>query len=127
MRERGRIVRGERQNNRAFAAQIHVDAACALQLFGKTRPARLAIAAERNQCFLAGLRLAAGSQHAGRRMACAGSGFAAIEHRNVGPRRQTPGDAEPDDAGADNGDARPLADMRFGCSRSVQRGFPSLE
>ena len=71
------IVRGQRENQRAFRAQFHVDAGRRLQFGGEGRPARLAVAAERYQCFFAGLRLAAGGEHSGGGVAGAGAGRAA--------------------------------------------------
>ena len=73
---------------------------------GKGRPARLALAAERDQRLLAGLGFAASRQHAGGGVACARSGLAAVEHRDRGAAGKPPGDAKADDAGADDGDAR---------------------
>ena len=63
------IVRGQGEQQRALAPQFDVDAARAQQLVGKGRPARLAVAPERDQRLLAGLGLAARRQHAGRGMA----------------------------------------------------------
>ena len=85
----------------------------AQQLLGESRPARLAVAAERDQRLFAGLGLAARRQHAGRGMARARAGLAAVEHRNLGAAGEPPGNAEPDHAGADNGDARPLAEGKW--------------
>ena len=122
MRQRRLIVRGQRQNQRALAAQFDVDAARAQKLLGKSRPARLAVAAERDQVLFAGLGLAARREHAGRGMARARAGLAAVEQQNLGAGGQPPGNAQPDDARADNDDARPLADRRMDCLRSDQRG-----
>ena len=69
MRQRRLIVGGQREHQRALAAQFDVDAGYACKLLGESRPARLAVAAERNQILFAGLGLAARRQHAGGRMA----------------------------------------------------------
>ena len=98
----------------------------AQQLLGKSGPARLAVAAERDQILLAGLGFGAGRQHAGRGMARTGAGLAAVEQQNLGARGQAPGNAEPDHARADNDDARPLADRRWMSSFRPTR-LPSLE
>jgi hypothetical protein len=57
-------------------------------------------------------------------VARARSRFAAIEHRNRRPAAEPPGDAQANDAGADDGDARLFADMR---ELSRQMRLPSLE
>jgi hypothetical protein len=57
-------------------------------------------------------------------MARARAGLAAIEHRDRGAPGKPPGDAEPDRARANDGDARLFADM----GKLVrQRRLPSLE
>jgi hypothetical protein len=57
-------------------------------------------------------------------MARAGAGPAAVEHRNRRAAGEPPGDAQPNDAGADDGDVRLFADMgKF----LRQRRLPSLE
>ena len=122
MRNRRLIVGSERQHQRALAAQFDVDAAHALKLLGKGRPARLALAAERDQSLFAGLGFATGRQHAGRRVACARSGLAAVEHRDRGAAGEPPGNAEPDHAGADNDDARLVSDRCDGGNSVAQRG-----
>ena len=61
----GLIVRGQRQDERAFAAQFHIDAGRAQKLLGESRPPRLALTAERDQRFFAGLGLAACGKHPG--------------------------------------------------------------
>ncbi len=122
MRQRGLIVRRQRQNERAFAAQFDVDAGRLQKLLGEGRPARLAIAAERDQRLFARLGFSAGGKHPGRGMARARPGFAAVEQQNLGARRQAPGDAKADHACADNDDARALPDRRMDCLRSDQRG-----
>ena len=99
------VVRGRGDDQRAFGAQFHIDAGGRLQFGGKGRPARLAVAAERDQRFLAGLGLGAGGEHPGGGVAGARAGRAAVEHRDrCAARGQPPGDAEADDAGADDGD-----------------------
>ena len=118
------IVRGQGEQQRALAPQFDVDAARAQQLVGKGRPARLAVAPERDQRLLAGLGLAARRQHAGRGMARARAGLAAVEHRHRRPAGEPPGDAQADHAGADDGDVRLFADMGKFCR---QRRLPSLE
>ena len=100
------IVRGERENQRAFASQLDVDAGRALKLRGEGWPARLALAAERDQRLFARLRLAAGGQHSGGGVARAGTRLAALENGDRGAAGEPPGDAEPDDARADDDDAR---------------------
>ncbi len=101
----GLIVRGQGDDQGSFLSQLHVDSRGLQELRGEGGPARLALAPERDQRFLAGLGLRAGRQHAGSGMARAGAGGALVEHRDRrAARRQPPGDAEPDDAGADDGD-----------------------
>ena len=109
MRDGRLIVGGQRQHQRALAPQFDIDAARPRKLLGETGPTRLAFAAERDECFLARLGLAASRQHAGRGMACPRAGLAAIEHRDIGPRGEPPGDAQPHDARADDDDTRPAA------------------
>ena len=122
MRKRRLIVGGQRQNERAFAAQFDVHAACGQQLLGKGGPARLAVAAERDQILFAGLGFGAGRKHAGRRIARASASLAAVEQQNLGAGGQPPGNPEPDHAGADNDDARPLGGCRNRGNRCAQRG-----
>jgi hypothetical protein len=118
------IVRGQGEQQRALAPQFDVDPAGAQQFVGKSRPARLAVAPERDQRLLARLGLATRRQHAGRRMARARSRLGAIEHHDRRPAGEPPGDAQPNDAGADDGDMRLFADMgKF----LRQRRLPSLE
>ena len=120
MRDFRLIVRGQGEHQRALAPQFDVDATRAQQLFGKGRPARLAVAAERDQRFLARLGFAACRQHAGCGMACAGSGLAAVEYRNRCPAGEPPGDAQADNASANDGDVRLFADMgEFGPSEAA--------
>src|SRR5262245_36338118 len=100
-----RIVGGGRHHQRAFTPQVNGDPARRLQLGGELRPCRLGTPAEHDQGLLARLSLDIRRQHAGRRMAGAGTGHALIEHRDGrAALRQAPGDAEPDHAGADNDD-----------------------
>ena len=80
------------------------------QFLGKAGPARLAVAAERDQILFAGLGFAARRQHAGRGMARAAARLAAVEHHDIGAAGKPPGNAQPDDAGADNGDPRAFGD-----------------
>ena len=122
MSECGLIVRGQRQNQRALAPQFDVDAARAQKLVGKIRPARLTVAAERDQILFTRLGLAARRQHPGCGMTRARSGVAAVEHRHLSAAGEPPGDSEPDYARADDGDARLLADRCSGNSRLAQRG-----
>ena len=88
----GLIVGGQGEQQCALRAQLNIDAACALKLLGKTRPARLALPAERDQRFLAGFGFTARGQHARGGMACAPSGFAAIENGHVGAAGEPPAD-----------------------------------
>ena len=106
MADLGLVVGGERENERALAAQFDVDAACPQELLGEGRPARLAVAAERNQILFARLGFASRREHAGRRMARARSGRAAVEYLDCRAAGEPPADAEPDHAGADDGHAR---------------------
>src|SRR6516225_6720474 len=106
MRDRRLIVRSERKNERTLTAQFDIDAACALKLFRKGRPALLALASERDQRFLARLRFAASRQHTGGGVACTCASLAAIEHRNGRARSEPPGNAKPDHTRADDDDAR---------------------
>ena len=117
------IVRGQGEQQGALAAQFDVDAAGAQQLVGKGRPARLAVAPKRYQRFLTRLGLAARRQHAGRGMACARTGLAAVEHRDRCTAGEPPGDTQADHAGADDSDARLFADMG---KLLRQRRLPSL-
>jgi hypothetical protein len=56
-------------------------------------------------------------------MARARPGLAAVEQRDRRPAGEPPGDAQPNDAGADDGDVRLFADMgKF----LRQRRLPSL-
>ncbi len=111
LRDLGLIVRGQGEMQDALAPQFDIDAARPQKFLGKGRPARLALAAERDQRFFAGLGFAASRQHAGSRVAGARSGLAAIEHRDRGAAGQPPGDTQADDAGADDGDTRPTIGM----------------
>jgi len=106
MGEPGLIVRGQREEERALRPQLHIDARHVEQLGGESRPARLALAAERGQALFAGLRLRARRQHAGGCVACAGTGRASVEDQDgCAPLRQPPGDAKTDHPAADDGDA----------------------
>src|SRR5262245_33096569 len=101
------VVRSQGHDQGAFGAQFDVDARGLHQVGGKRRPARLAVAAKRNERLLAGLGLAAGSQHSGRRIGGAAAGCAAIEDldgRAAGS--EPPGNAEAHDARANDGDLR---------------------
>ena len=99
------VVRGQGDDQRSLRPQFHVDAGRLLQLRGESGPARLAVAAERDQGFLAGFGLRAGREHPGGGVARAGAGRALVEYLNRRAlRRQPPGDAQADDAGADDGD-----------------------
>ena len=71
VRDLGLIVRSQGEQQRAFRPQFDIDPAGALKFLGKARPARLAVAAERNQRLFARFGFAASGQHAGGRMACA--------------------------------------------------------
>ena len=96
------------------------------KLRGEGRPARLALAAERDQRLLARLGLGAGRQHAGRRVARAGAGRAAIEHRRPATPRAASRQAMPSPITP----APMMATLRrFGIcvrERSVKRRLPSL-
>ena len=99
------VVGGERHDQRALVAQFHVDAGRLPQLRRECRPARLALAPERDQRLLARLGLAAGCEHPGGGMGRARSGGAAVEHLDRDAARgKPPGDAKPDHAGANDGD-----------------------
>ena len=118
------IIGREREHQRALAPQFDVDAARAQKLLGKAGPARLALAAERDQRLFARLGLAARRQHAGRRVARARSGRAAVEYLHHGAAGEPPGNAKPDHAGADDRDARLLREM---WQVVRQTRLPSLE
>jgi hypothetical protein len=118
------IVSGQSEDKRALAAQFDIDAGDAEKLRGKTRPTRLTLAAERDQRFLAGLGLTARREHAGRCMACTPAGVAAIKHRDRRAARKPPCDAKPDYAGAEDRNARPIANL----GKVVRQArLPSLE
>src|SRR6266550_44282 len=105
------IVCGQGNHQRALLAQFHVDARGGLEFGRERRPARLALAPERNQGLFAGLSLSAGGKHAGGRMARARPGGALVEHLDPRPAgRKPPGNAEADHAGADDGDVALAAD-----------------
>jgi len=105
MEEPRLVVRGQCDDQRPLRPQSHIDAGHLLQFRGESGPAPLALAPERDQRLFAGLGLRAGGQHARGGVARTGTGCALIEHRNrCVPRRQTPGDAETNDSGADDGD-----------------------
>jgi hypothetical protein len=82
MLQAGAVVRGERDDERTFGAQVDRHAARAFQLRGELRPHRLARAVEREQPFLARFHLGAGREHSGRGMACALPGIVALEQRD---------------------------------------------
>ena len=124
VRSFGLIVGGQRQSQRAFLAQFDINAARPQKLAGKTRPARLAVAAKREQRLFAGLGFATRRQHAGRGMARARADLAAIEHRDRRTGGEPPSDAKADHTGADDGDVRLFADMG---KLGRQRRLPSLE
>ena len=73
VRDLGLIVGRQGEHQRALLPQFDIDAARSRQLRGERRPARLAVAAERDQRLLARLGFATGRQHAGGGMACAHS------------------------------------------------------
>jgi hypothetical protein len=103
----GPIVRGQRDDQRAFAAEVDRHATRALEFRGELRPQRLAGAVEREQLFLARFHLGTGREHSGRGVACALPGFVALEqrHRNAA-LREPPADRKAGDAGANDDDAR---------------------
>ncbi len=104
MKKPGLVVGGERNDQRALAAQLHVDTGGLLELLGKRRPARLAVAAERHQGLLAGLGFGAGRQHAGGRVGRARAGGATVEHAHRhAAGGEPPRNPEPDHAGPDDG------------------------
>ena len=78
----GLVVRGQGDDQGSFPSQLHVYSRGLQELRGEGGPARLALAPERDQRFLAGLRLRAGRQHAGSGMTRAGAGGALVEHRD---------------------------------------------
>jgi hypothetical protein len=57
-------------------------------------------------------------------MACARSGLATVEHSDGCAAGEPPGDAQPNDAGPDDGDQRLFADMG---KLGRQKRLPSLE
>src|SRR5262245_3819029 len=98
------LVGGERHDDGALGAQLDVDPGRLWKLRRKRWPARLARAPERHQRLLARLRLAAGGEHAGGRMRGARPGATAVKHLDHGAAGgQPPGNAKPDDAGANDG------------------------
>src|SRR6478735_10047162 len=119
MGDLGLIVGGEGEDQRALATQFDVDAGRAQKLSGEAGPACLAVTAQRDQRLFAGLRLAAGGEHSGGGVACTGSRLTAVEYGDQGAAGEPPGDAEPDDPRADDGNAR--APLGAG-SRFDQRG-----
>ena len=99
------IVRIQRHNERPVAPQVDRHAGRGFELGGEIRPQPLADAAERDEIFFARLGLGANRQHAGRRMARAGTGRAFVEHRDGGAALgKPPRDRKADDAGADHHD-----------------------
>src|ERR1700722_13700273 len=102
------IVGGQSEDERAFAAQFDIDAAGSEKVRGEARPARLALSAKGDQRLLARFGFAARGEHAGSRMTCPSAGLAAIEHRDRRAAGKPPGDAKPNNAGADDRNARPI-------------------
>src|SRR5215470_13152787 len=87
----------------AIGAELDGNAGDGLELGGEAGPAVKALAGERRQRALVGLGLNTGCQHAGRRPAGAVAGAVALENIDRCARlRETPADAEPDDARADD-------------------------
>ena len=121
---RGLIIGGEREHQRALAAQL------------RHRCRRLARAHPRRPASAPGSRAPAPpalprrARPRRRPPACRrprgslpAAGFAVVEHRDRGPRRgKPPGNAEADDAGADDDNARPAADRCDGVNSLGQRG-----
>jgi hypothetical protein len=122
MRNRRLIVGGQRNNQRAFGSQLDIDAGRALEFFSEGWPAPLAFAPKRDERFLARLGLGASRQHAGGSVTRAGTGFAAIEHRDGGARGEPPANAEPDHARTDDNDARLVSDRCDGTNSVAQCG-----
>src|SRR5712671_6583057 len=77
------IIGGGSHNQRALGSQFDVDAGYGLKFGRKSGPTRLALASKRNQCLLAGFRLATGGKHAGGRMGRSGPSQTAIIDRNI--------------------------------------------
>src|SRR5262249_21038877 len=120
------VVRGQGDDQRSLGPQVHIDARDGQQFGGESGPARLAFAAERNQGFFAGLGLGPSRQHAGGRMARAGTGCAPVEYSNRRPpRRQSPGNGKADNAGADDGDLE-LSDIGCGAVRQPAAPFAGM-
>ena len=83
------VVGGQRDDQRSFRAQFDVDAGRLQQFRREGRPARLALASERDQRVLAGFGFAAGREHPGGGMARAAAGRAAVEDVDASlPARQ---------------------------------------
>src|SRR6266511_5368494 len=116
------IVRGQREEERAFRPQFHINPRHLKQLGGESGPACLAFATERDEGLFAGLRLRARRQHAGGGVACAGAGRAPVEDLDRhAPRRQPPTNGQPDDPGTDDGDIGPA---EIGCWAVRQAAAP---
>ena len=99
------VVGRQGDDQRPLGPQFHVNAGRPLQFRGESGPTRLALAAQRDQRFLAGLGLRAGGEHPSGGVACASASRALVEYLDRRPlSRQPPGDAQPDHPGADDGD-----------------------
>ena len=92
-------------DERAAAAQPGIGAGGRLELRGELRPRARAAQPELEQRELAGVGLGDGRQHPGRDARGAGAELAALEHADgEAALRRAPGDGQPDDAPADDGD-----------------------
>ncbi len=98
-----RVIAVERDDDRPLVAVFGRDAGCGLDLAREIRPQALAFERERQQRLFARLGLDRRGKHAGRRPTRAMPGFAPVVDAHRAARlREPPGDAEADDAGADD-------------------------
>ena len=104
-----RIVAVQRDDHRALVAILDRDAGGGFEFAREIGPQALAFERQRQQRLLARLGLDRGGEHAGRRPAGAAPGLAAVVNGDrAAGLGQPPGNAEADDAGADDDGLRAL-------------------
>ena len=107
MLQAGAVVRGQRDDERAFVTQVDRQPARALEFHGELRPQRLARAVEREQLLLTRFHLGAGCEHSGRGVARALPGIVALEQRNRDAAlREPPADRKTGNPCANDDDTR---------------------